>query len=65
MSPWPRPPIRNIICVYGTDMPTPVGYKFAPGKGGVREAGDWDIRERWVEERGRIYNEITGEERAG
>eukprot|EP00250_Pteridium_aquilinum_P013191 c21190_g1_i1 orf=305-1612(+) len=30
LTPWSRPPIRNIFCVYGINMKTEVGYRFAP-----------------------------------
>ncbi|KAM1234443.1 hypothetical protein ACFX2I_004037 [Malus domestica] len=30
LSPWDRPPLKNIFCIYGTDLKTEVGYYFAP-----------------------------------
>ncbi|KAI5084356.1 hypothetical protein GOP47_0000525 [Adiantum capillus-veneris] len=30
LTPWSRPPIRNIFCAYGINMKTEVGYRFAP-----------------------------------
>ncbi|CAL9779415.1 unnamed protein product [Musa acuminata subsp. burmannicoides] len=30
LTPWDRPPLRNIFCIYGTDLKTEVGYYFAP-----------------------------------
>lgn len=30
LTPWSRPPIQNIFCVYGINMKTEVGYHFAP-----------------------------------
>ncbi|XP_024019167.1 phospholipid--sterol O-acyltransferase [Morus notabilis] len=30
LTPWERPPIRNVFCIYGTDLKTEVGYYFAP-----------------------------------
>jgi len=30
LTPWSRPPIRNVYCMYGVDMKTEVGYHFTP-----------------------------------
>ncbi|XP_020531050.1 phospholipid--sterol O-acyltransferase isoform X1 [Amborella trichopoda] len=30
LTPWDRPPLKNIFCIYGVDMKTEVGYHFAP-----------------------------------
>ncbi|KAI0528997.1 hypothetical protein KFK09_001542 [Dendrobium nobile] len=30
LTPWERPPLKNIFCIYGIDMKTEVGYYFAP-----------------------------------
>ncbi|XP_019456706.1 PREDICTED: phospholipid--sterol O-acyltransferase isoform X2 [Lupinus angustifolius] len=30
LTPWDRPPIKNVFCIYGTDSKTKVGYYFAP-----------------------------------
>ncbi|CAJ2632937.1 unnamed protein product [Trifolium pratense] len=30
LTPWDRPPIRNVFCIYGTNSKTKVGYYFAP-----------------------------------
>ncbi|KDP26492.1 hypothetical protein JCGZ_17650 [Jatropha curcas] len=30
LTPWDRPPIKNVFCIYGIDMKTEVGYYFAP-----------------------------------
>ncbi|KAH9287967.1 hypothetical protein KI387_032084, partial [Taxus chinensis] len=30
LTPWDRPPIKNIFCIYGIDLKTEVGYHFAP-----------------------------------
>ncbi|WCJ38267.1 phospholipid sterol acyl transferase 1 [Euphorbia peplus] len=30
LTPWERPPIKNVFCIYGIDMKTEVGYYFAP-----------------------------------
>ncbi|KAH7669763.1 Phospholipid:diacylglycerol acyltransferase protein [Dioscorea alata] len=29
-TPWERPPLKNIFCIYGIDSKTEVGYYFAP-----------------------------------
>ncbi|XP_017985177.1 PREDICTED: phospholipid--sterol O-acyltransferase isoform X2 [Theobroma cacao] len=29
-TPWDRPPIKNVFCIYGIDSKTEVGYYFAP-----------------------------------
>ncbi|KAE8650822.1 phospholipid--sterol O-acyltransferase [Cucumis sativus] len=30
LTPWDRPPIKTVFCIYGTDLKTEVGYYFAP-----------------------------------
>ncbi|PON34764.1 Lecithin:cholesterol/phospholipid:diacylglycerol acyltransferase [Parasponia andersonii] len=30
LTPWERPPITNVFCIYGIDSKTEVGYYFAP-----------------------------------
>ncbi|MBA0708664.1 hypothetical protein Golax_023760 [Gossypium laxum] len=30
LTPWDRPPIKNVFCIYGVDSRTEVGYYFAP-----------------------------------
>ncbi|KAE9621891.1 hypothetical protein Lal_00032827 [Lupinus albus] len=30
LTPWDRPPIKNVFCIYGTGSKTKVGYYFAP-----------------------------------
>ncbi|KAJ7292279.1 hypothetical protein O6H91_Y288800 [Diphasiastrum complanatum] len=30
LTPWERPPIRNVYCIYGINLKTEVGYHFAP-----------------------------------
>ncbi|XP_042438189.1 phospholipid--sterol O-acyltransferase-like isoform X1 [Zingiber officinale] len=30
LTPWERPPLKNIFCIYGIDSKTEVGYYFAP-----------------------------------
>ncbi|XP_074577046.1 phospholipid--sterol O-acyltransferase [Curcuma longa] len=30
LTPWERPPLKNIFCIYGIDLKTEVGYYFAP-----------------------------------
>ncbi|KAJ8639173.1 hypothetical protein MRB53_015867 [Persea americana] len=30
LTPWDRPPLKNIFCIYGIDRKTEVGYYFAP-----------------------------------
>ncbi|KAG0475966.1 hypothetical protein HPP92_012405 [Vanilla planifolia] len=30
LTPWDRPPLKNVFCIYGIDMKTEVGYYFAP-----------------------------------
>lgn len=29
LTPWQRPPLKNIFCIYGIDMKTEVGYHYA------------------------------------
>jgi hypothetical protein len=30
LTPWERPPIKNVYCTYGVDLRTEVGYKYEP-----------------------------------
>ncbi|KAL6340267.1 hypothetical protein AAG906_040703 [Vitis piasezkii] len=30
LTPWDRPPLKNIFCIYGINIKTEVGYYFAP-----------------------------------
>lgn len=30
LTPWDRPPLKNIFCIYGIDSKTEVGYYYAP-----------------------------------
>ncbi|XP_024533140.1 phospholipid--sterol O-acyltransferase [Selaginella moellendorffii] len=30
LTPWERPPIKNVYCIYGVNLKTEVGYHFAP-----------------------------------
>ncbi|XP_068662865.1 phospholipid--sterol O-acyltransferase isoform X1 [Aristolochia californica] len=30
LTPWDRPPLKNIFCIYGMDSKTEIGYYFAP-----------------------------------
>ncbi|XP_026660396.1 phospholipid--sterol O-acyltransferase-like isoform X3 [Phoenix dactylifera] len=30
LTPWERPPLKNVFCIYGIDLKTEVGYYFAP-----------------------------------
>ncbi|WOG81734.1 hypothetical protein DCAR_0100885 [Daucus carota subsp. sativus] len=30
LTPWERPPLKNVFCIYGVDLRTEVGYYYAP-----------------------------------
>ena len=30
LTPWARPPIRNVYCQYGVELKTEVGFAYAP-----------------------------------
>ncbi|KAI5332031.1 hypothetical protein L3X38_022158 [Prunus dulcis] len=52
LSPWDRPPLKNIFCIYGTDLKTEVGYYFAPS--GKPYPDNWIITD--------VIYEIEGQE---
>lgn len=53
---WSRPPIKKVICAYGINMRTELGYHYTTDL--LRE--QWRIEDITYEDKGRIYSELTG-----
>ncbi|EPS65638.1 hypothetical protein M569_09139, partial [Genlisea aurea] len=54
LTPWDRPPLKNIFCIYGTDLKTEVGYYFAPS--GKPYPDNWMITDLIYELEGSLYS---------
>ncbi|XP_015968135.1 phospholipid--sterol O-acyltransferase [Arachis duranensis] len=54
LTPWDRPPIKNVFCIYGTDSKTKVGYYFAPS--GKPYPDNWIITDIIYEFEGSLYS---------
>ncbi|XP_062148856.1 phospholipid--sterol O-acyltransferase isoform X2 [Alnus glutinosa] len=54
LTPWDRPPIKNIFCIYGIDMKTEVGYYFAPS--GKPYPDNWIITDVIFEDEGSLFS---------
>ncbi|GAA0166386.1 acyltransferase [Lithospermum erythrorhizon] len=54
LTPWERPPLKNIFCIYGTDMKTEVGYYFAPSSKPYPD--NWIITDVVYEIEGNLYS---------
>jgi hypothetical protein len=50
LTPWTRPPIQNVYCVYGLDLKTEIGYHFAPS--GKPYPDNWVISDIFFENEG-------------
>jgi len=61
-APWERPRIKNVVVAYGVDVPTEIGYVYAPRKGKgipkLEEIVSW--REAWRRAR-QLRERIVGE----
>ncbi len=49
---WERPPIRKVVCAYGVNMKTELGYHLRT----AASKGTWVIDDTIFEEGGRIYS---------
>ncbi|XP_022758482.1 phospholipid--sterol O-acyltransferase-like isoform X2 [Durio zibethinus] len=62
LTPWDRPPIKNVFCIYGIDSRTEVGYYFAPS--GKPYPDNWIITDVIYEIEGSLIlrsgNQIEG-----
>lgn len=62
LTPWDRPPLKNIFCIYGIDRKTEVGYYFAPS--GKPYPDNWIITDVIYETEGSLYsrsgNSVSG-----
>lgn len=54
LTPWDRPPLKNVFCIYGIDMKTEVGYYFAPS--GKPYPDNWIITDITYEMEGSLYS---------
>ncbi|KAM7501492.1 hypothetical protein LguiB_000396 [Lonicera macranthoides] len=54
LTPWDRPPLKNIFCIYGIDSKTEVGYYFAPS--GKPYPDNWIITDVIYEIEGSLYS---------
>ncbi|KAK9265856.1 hypothetical protein L1049_027089 [Liquidambar formosana] len=53
-TPWDRPPLKNIFCIYGIDSRTEVGYYFAPS--GKPYPDNWIITDVIYEIEGSLFS---------
>ncbi|XP_020599211.1 phospholipid--sterol O-acyltransferase [Phalaenopsis equestris] len=54
LTPWDRPPLKNIFCIYGIDMKTEVGYYYAPS--GKPYPDNWIITDIVYEHEGTLFS---------
>ncbi|KAJ6680809.1 hypothetical protein OIU79_020326 [Salix purpurea] len=54
LTPWDRPPIKNVFCIYGIDSRTEVGYYFAPS--GKSYPDNWITTDIIYELEGSLYS---------
>ncbi|PIA45483.1 hypothetical protein AQUCO_01700779v1 [Aquilegia coerulea] len=54
LTPWDRPPLKNIFCIYGIDSKTEVGYYFAPS--GKPYPDNWIITDIVYENEGALFS---------
>ncbi|XP_057965162.1 phospholipid--sterol O-acyltransferase [Malania oleifera] len=54
LTPWDRPPLKNIFCIYGIDSKTEVGYYFAPS--GKPYPDNWIITDVIYEMEGSLFS---------
>ncbi|CAM6033246.1 unnamed protein product [Sphagnum compactum] len=58
LTPWMRPPIQNVYCVYGVDMKTEVGYHFSPS--GKPYPDNWILSDVFFENEGGTLQSRSG-----
>uniref|UniRef100_A0A803LA74 Phospholipid--sterol O-acyltransferase n=1 Tax=Chenopodium quinoa TaxID=63459 RepID=A0A803LA74_CHEQI len=54
LTPWDRPPLKNVFCIYGVDSKTEVGYYFAPS--GKPYPDNWIVTDIIYEIEGSLYS---------
>jgi hypothetical protein len=54
LTPWERPPIKNVFCIYGAHLKTEVGYYFAPS--GKPYPDNWIITDIIYETEGSLVS---------
>ncbi|KAJ4822766.1 hypothetical protein Tsubulata_004160 [Turnera subulata] len=62
LTPWERPPIKNVFCIYGIELRTEVGYYFAPS--GKPYPDNWILTDIIYELEGSLFsrsgNQVDG-----
>ncbi|CAM6094433.1 unnamed protein product [Calypogeia fissa] len=58
LTPWDRPPIKNVYCMYGVDLKTEIGYHFAPN--GKPYPDNWLITDILYENEGGQLSSRSG-----
>lgn len=62
LTPWERPPLKNIFCIYGIDLKTEVGYYFVPS--GKPYPDNWIATDIVYEHEGTLFsrsgNSVSG-----
>ncbi|KAK9087571.1 hypothetical protein Syun_029965 [Stephania yunnanensis] len=58
LTPWDRPPLKNIFCIYGIDSKTEVGYYFAPS--GKPYPDNWIVTDIIYESEGALIFFLSG-----
>ncbi|CAO2824331.1 unnamed protein product [Amaranthus hypochondriacus] len=54
LTPWDRPPLKNVFCIYGIELKTEVGYYVAPS--GKPYPDNWIITDFIYELEGSLYS---------
>ncbi|KAM7253717.1 hypothetical protein ACFE04_031399 [Oxalis oulophora] len=54
LTPWERPPLRNVFCIYGIDLKTEIGYYVAPS--GKPYPDNWIITDIIYESEGSLWS---------
>lgn len=58
LTPWERPPIQNVYCMYGINLKSEVGYHFAPS--GKYYPDNWIIQDIIYETEGGVLQARSG-----
>ncbi|KAJ7543177.1 hypothetical protein O6H91_09G028100 [Diphasiastrum complanatum] len=58
LTPWERPPIKNVYCMYGVNLKTEVGYQFAPS--GKPYPDNWILTDITYETEGGFLTSRSG-----
>jgi hypothetical protein len=55
-KPWERPPLRKVICAFGTGLRTDLGYRYKFQPGLTYNTSEWTVLDSIVEEGDQIYS---------